>query len=508
MNDVVLKYLKKQGYKTVSTDYYNYVEMWENWWRNEVDFHKYHDQTGKERKLFSLGMAKRVAEDWSSILFTERDEITTEAKTSEQTKANNEYLSKQLKVLKVYKDLPTAIERAMSSGTAGAIIRIKHAKVNNEGKLITDNRTKLDIIYVGAKQIIPLKVEHGQIVDVVIVSEDIVEDKKEYYIEIHKLEYKEKLKQEVYTITNTYIDENGIEIQKKGIAKNYTINSSVPLFSILKPAITNPINENYNIINGLGFSVYGTAIDQLQACDITYNNFVMDFYLGGKKVFYNKKITKTKTRTIKDEKGNTKEEEYEIYPDDIMKQQWRTYGDEQINLKDDPAITEYNPELRVEEDKAGIQFALNMLSFKCGLGTKYYEFNGSSVVTATQYVGDRQDLIVNANKHRKNVDEFVSGICKSILLLGRILFKENVTEDCTITITDKDGFMVDTETAKQEFRQDIAQGIRKTWEYRVKFLGEDEETAKAMIADEEIENIEDEEEKEQDKKDKKKIKEE
>lgn len=133
-----------------------------------------------------------------------------------------------------------------------------------------------------------------------------------------------------------------------------------------------------------------------------------------------------------------------------------------------------------------------MLSFKAGLGTKYYEFNGTSVVTATQYVGDRQDLVVNANKHRKSVDEFVSGICKAILLLGRVLFKESVTEDCIVTITDKDGFMVDTETAKQEFRQDIAQGIRQPWEYRVKFLGEDEEKAKAMVADEEIENIKEE----------------
>ena len=52
--------------------------------------------------------------------------------------------------------------------------------------------------------------------------------------------------------------------------------------------------------------------------------------------------------------------------------------------------------------------------------------------------------------------------------------------------------MVDTETAKQEFRQDIAQGIRQPWEYRVKFLGEDEEKAKAMVADEEIENIKEE----------------
>lgn len=482
MNEVVLKYLKKQGYENVSTSYYKWIDLWESWWRNEVDFHKYRDDSGQERTMYTLGMAKRMSEDWASILFTERDEVTTEASTAKQTELNNKYLNKQLKILKVYKDLPTAIEKAMATGTAGAILRVKHAKIDKQGGLFADERTKTDIIYVSASQIIPLRVEHGEIIDVAIVSENIVNDKKEYYIEIHKLQYKDE--KEIYFISNTYLDEQGNEIQKEDIAKQYTVNSNVPLFSIMKPAIANPINENYNIINGLGFSVYGTALPQLKACDITYHNFVMDFYLGGKKVFYNKKIVQTKT--IKDSEG--REIEVPIYPDDLTRQQWKTYGNEMQNLQQEPAIKEYNPELRVEEDTAGIQFALNVFAFKGGLGTGYYKFDSGrgNVITATQYVGDRQDLITNANKHRKNVDEFVSGIAKAILLLGRILFKEPVTEDCIIKVTDKDGFMVDTETAKQEFRQDIAQGIRKEWEYRVKFFGEDEETAKKMVADEDV----------------------
>lgn len=490
MNDIILKYLSKKGYRTVSTDYYNFIEMWENWWKNNVDFHKYHDSTGKERKMFSLGMAKRVSEDWASILFTERDEIVTQANTSQQTQENNDYLNEQLKKLKVYKDLPATIEKAMAMGTAGATMRVKNAKVDKNGKVSATNRTKLDIIYLDATQIVPLKVEHGKIIDVAFASENIEDGKKIYYVELHQLQYDEELKKDIYVISNNYINEQGEEVAKKDIVKQYTFKSDVPLFSILKPAVANPLDTEYHNVNGLGFSIYGTATDQLMVCDITYNNFAMDFYLGGKKVFYNKKITRTKTRQIKDTDGNIKEEEYEVYPDDVMKQQWTTYGDDEIrNIKDNPVVTEYNPDLRVAEDKEGIQFALNMLSFKAGLGTKYYEFNGTSVVTATQYVGDRQDLVSNANKHRKRVDEFVSGIGKAILLLGRILFKENVTEDCLVTITDKDGFMVDTETAKNEFRRDIAQGIRKPWEYRVKFLGEDEETAKARITDDNIDDI-------------------
>lgn len=362
-------------------------------------------------------------------------------------------------------------------------------KLITSGNLITDERTKLDIIYVGASQIVPLKVEHGQIIDVAIASENInKENKKEYYIEIHKLEYDEKQKVNVRRVINTYLNEKGEEIAKEGIIKTFTINTEIPLFSILKPAIANP---NEDKANGLGCSVFNSAIDQLHVCDITYNNFAMDFYLGGKKVFYNKKIVNTKTITSKKADGSIIEEQKAIYPDDITKQQWMTYGDEMENLKDNPAITEYNPELRVEEDTKGIQFALNALSFKCGLGTDYYRFDSSKgIVTATQYLGDRQDLMDNANKHRKKVNDFVSNICKGVLLLGRILFKENVTEECTVSVVDKDGFLVDTETEKKEFRQDIAQGIRQTWEYRVKFLGEDEKTAKAMVANEEIEKIE------------------
>ena len=494
MNDVVLKYLKNKGYNSISTNYYNWIELWENWWRNEVEFHKYHDQTGMEREMYSLGMAKKITEDWSSILFTERDEIKCVADNKEMTEKNNKYLEDQIKKIKLYDELPSTIERAMATGTAAAVLRIKNVNCDKNYNLIADVRTKLDIIYIGANQIIPLKVEHGKIIDIAIVSENYnSENKKEFYIEIHKLKYDKKLEKDTYEITNTYLNEQGQEIKKTGIAENYTISSDIPLFSILKPAIANPLNNSQNNTNGLGFSIYGTALDQLKVCDITYHNFAMDFYLGGKKVFYNKKIVKTKTIIVKYEKGYIKEENKEIYPDDIMRQQWVTYGDEMGNFKDNPAVTEYNPELRVEDDVKGIQFALNTLSFKCGLGTDYYRFDGSKgIVTATQYLGDRQDLMDNANKHRNNVNAFVENICKGILLLGRILFKEEVTEECEISVTDKDGFLVDTETEKKEFRQDIAQGIRKPWEYRVKFLGEDEATAKARIADEEIDNIDEE----------------
>lgn len=63
-------------------------------------------------------------------------------------------------------------------GTAGATMRVKHAKVDKQGRLYADERTKLDIIYLDANQIIPLKVEHGVIIDVAFVSENTIDGKK------------------------------------------------------------------------------------------------------------------------------------------------------------------------------------------------------------------------------------------------------------------------------------------------------------------------------------------
>ena len=42
-NSIILNYLRNEGYGTVSTEYYNFIQVWENWWKNQVKFHNYHD---------------------------------------------------------------------------------------------------------------------------------------------------------------------------------------------------------------------------------------------------------------------------------------------------------------------------------------------------------------------------------------------------------------------------------------------------------------------------------
>ena len=47
--------------------------------------------------------------------------------------------------------------------------------------------------------------------------------------------------------------------------------------------------------------------------------------------------------------------------------------------------------------------------------------------------------------------------------------------------TFKDSILTDEETDRRLMLNEIASGIRAPWEYRVRFLGEDEETAKVNV---------------------------
>ena len=149
--------------------------------------------------------------------------------------------------------------------------------------------------------------------------------------------------------------------------------SPVPWFALIRPNITCNIREN----NGLGMSIYANAVDSLKAVDIAYNNFVKDFILGGKKVFYNKQMLQTNSE------GKT------ITPDDVVQQLFQQVGDG-MDFDAKQMVQEFNPSLRVQENKDGVQAQLDYLSFKCGMGTKRYQFQASGVKTATEYNGERQ----------------------------------------------------------------------------------------------------------------------
>lgn len=82
MNQFVVDYLNKNfKYQiTKDSDMYNKIDTWNLLYKNDREKGKYVDNYGITRYRYTLGMAKRIAEDWASIGFTEKDEISVNKK--------------------------------------------------------------------------------------------------------------------------------------------------------------------------------------------------------------------------------------------------------------------------------------------------------------------------------------------------------------------------------------------------------------------------------------------
>lgn len=460
-NNVVITYLKNLGYSP-KTDYYSDIDYWLAWFKNYVSsFHKYQDHNGATRELFKLGMAKKACEDWASILYTERDEIIC------NNPKNQEYIDKIFKNKHFEIMLPRNIEKAFSGGTCGTTIRFKNVIVKNNN-IYADDKSDFDIINVTADCIVPLLVENGKIINVAFVDKIVKKNKEVFYVEIHEKE------ENNYKISNVFLDENGEIIKYDNVIDFYYTQSNIPLFNLLTPNLENNIDRN----NGLGLSIYSNAIDQLKMCDYAFNNYVKDTVLGGKKVLYDKSLVKYQTITIQKSDGNEEIKEIPIFPDDTTQQLFQEVGDafENSGNAEQRLIQEYNPDLRTSANEENINYALILFGFKCGMG-KYFRFENGTVVTATQYLGENKDLVNSAKKHRANFNNYLVGVVRSILLVGRLVFGEQVDETDEITLTDKDGFLVSDEELKNQWRQDFNMGLMSKKQYLMKARGLTEQEA-------------------------------
>jgi A118 family predicted phage portal protein len=248
--------------------------------------------------------------------------------------------------------------------------------------------------------------------------------------------------------------------------EEFSTKSDIPLFSIIKPNIVNTIDGS----NGLGMSVFANSIDNLQGVDLCYNNFNRDFKLGGKKVFLNDSLTTTTESGAK------------ITPDDTAQQLFIQFGDDFIDKDgNNNLIQEFNPSLRVQENIDGLQAQLDYLSFKCGFGTKHYQFNAGAIITATQYVGDKQELMQNASKNSIVVERALKALIKAILWAGKNICGIDLDEDPEIKVNFDDSYIVDTESALLSMQQDVASGLIRPEIYLAKKYGVTEKEALKMM---------------------------
>lgn len=468
---LVVDYLNKEYKTELQTEYYSHIRKWRDWWRGYYKpFHSYQelgvDNAPMQRELFRMNMAKRICEDWAAILLNEKTQIDIDDKASSefvQGAEDAQGVGGVLGANNFWAEGNELIEKAFGYGTGAFVLRAENAKVNNRGEIVPDAECRVGIEYIDAMSIIPLSVEKSKVTEAAFVSELTKMGKEYIYLETHTKDDKGN-----YVITNKYFRvDNGCmkpEPLPEGVAESVNTGSNIPWFVLIYPNITNNIESQ----NGLGMSVFANAIDNLKGVDLAFNNFLRDFKLGGKKVFVNKKMThRTAEGAI-------------ITPDDVAQSLFTMIGDD-VDFDAKQMIQEYNPELRVTENKDGVQSQLDYLSFKCGLGAHRYKFEAGGVKTATEYMGERQELVQHASRNMIVIEAALINLCRAILHIGKTFCKASVNPDAVITVQFEDGFVISEEDKAQRDMTLVQNGIMPAWEYRVRHMGETEEEAKAAI---------------------------
>ena len=468
----VIDILNKEFKANISADYYNRIEEWRQWWAGYVkSFHIYRElqENGayKNRELYSLRMAKKVCEDWASILLNEKTEIVIDDKASSEFLQGKSGYGGVFAGISFWGEANALVEKAFYSGTGAFVLKVDGLEVSDDGAVRKGSEAAIRMEYLPAFCIIPLSQHYGRITEAAFVSESTVRGKPYIYLEIHTLE------SGVYVIENRYYEATNNNLVRaelpQGIAPKFITGSPLPFFSIVRPNTVNPYKNNL----GLGCAVFSQAVDNLKGVDLAFNNFCRDFKLGGKKVFYNRELTKT---------VGVSADGAPIYiaPDDMMQQLFVSIGDEFADEK--KLVHEFNPDLRVSDNKDGVQAQLDYLSFKCGFGTRHYQFNSNmraAQVTATQYTGEKQELKQNAAKHGIIVNQALQTITRAILWVGKNILGQPVDPETHIEVVFPDGYIISDDEKKADDRQDILNGVMQRWEYRMKWYGEDEATAKA-----------------------------
>ncbi len=414
MGNRIRQYLIENGYTTVSDETYYHIDEWLDWYQGEVSkFHTYTVYNGvvtTKQKRYSLGMAKKVCEDWANLLLNEKVTINAgnyETRLDAILQANNfKVRGNQL------------VELAFALGT-GAFVEYKA----EDDSIIID--------FVRADMIYPLSWDNGDITECAFGSIRIIDKKEVIYLQIHRkgkaaADAENAEKSEQYYIENKYIDaESGKEVDAPGKAiPIIDTGYDKPLFQIITPNICN----NIDLDSPLGISVYANSIAQLKGCDLVYDSYINEYVLGRKRIMV--PITMAKKMMEKD--GITAPA---FDPNDTV--YYLMPGDN----RDEGRPEQVDMSIRAQEHELGIQRSLDILSLKVGMGTGSYQFSPSGVKTATEVISDKSDLYQNRQKNAIIIEAALIALVQAVAFLDdgaeievTIDFDDSIIEDTNTTI--------------------------------------------------------------------------
>lgn len=476
MSNAVIIKLNELGYTTIPDSFYSKVYEWKSWYQGDVKgFHNYTVQNGERQvkcRRYSLGMGKKLCEDWANLLMNEKVQITLEGQKEQDfidlvlTENNFAVKANEMQEMK------------SALGTVAYVPRVIGQEISESGDIVPGNASGIVLDYVTIENIYPLSWQNGYISECAFSSEVTRGGKDYLYLQIHRREDNGNyvIENRIYRYDNEQLaDEQLVNVKGfENIPPVVHTGSDKRQFVIDRPNIAN----NVNYLLPTGIAVYANAIDVLQGVDIAYDSYVNEFKLGKKRIM------------VKPSAAQYLDGTPAFDPDDVV------FYVMPEDTEDGAVVTPIDMKLRTAEHNTGIQDQLNILSSKCGFGETYYRFDGGSVATATQVISENSTMFRTIKKMEIVLEQALVELCRILLRLGNTAMNAGLNEDVEISIDFDDSIIEDKQTDFSRDMQLLNAGIMNDWEFRMRWMNEDEATAKAALpkmldmADEQEQEIE------------------
>ncbi len=410
----------------------------------------YNEYIGKAPWLIensqSLNLPAVIASEMATL-------VTLEAKISIAGSNRGDWLNEQFKP--VLDNLHTCVEYACAMG--GIVM-----KPYPDGGGIAIDYIHVDDFYPVAFN------GRKEITSAVFVERKHIADKVYSRVEFHKIE------DGAYIITNNCYrgrDDNDLgqkasleEVEEwKDIQPSVRIeNVDFPLFSYFRIPLGNSIDPK----SPLGVSVYAKAEKNIKEADMQYQRILWEYEGGELAIDASEDVFGT------DEHGE------HILP----KGKERLFRLNQLDPKHGDTFQTFSPEFRDGSLINGMNEILAKIEDQTGLARGTISDRVVDARTATEIKFSKQRTYATVTAIQTSLENAINSLIRAMDAVAT-LYNLAESGDYEVSCKWDDSVVTDADTERMRDLQEIRDGIMQKWEYRVKWYGEDEQTAKRMTQD-------------------------
>jgi hypothetical protein len=439
----VRDYLRGLGFALPLEDMEGHIRAWDDLMAARGDFYDYRDTDGAGRAYEvhrrSIRPAMRVCREWGSLLLNEKVQVACDDRGA------SEWLGRFLGRTRFMAQAQDTVVRAFGLGT-GAFALWEDLGAR-----------RLRVRHYDARMVVPLTWDEDGVTECALVTRAFWRGRAVDQLQLHLVG-----PGGTYEIRTACFDERGREVAPEGVEPAVDTGSAWPTFAIVRPAVANTRVD----MSPYGQSVFADAVDAMRAVDLTFDALVNEVDVSKMRVFLSDVMFE------RDESGRGAAIPFGRRDCTVFRKVMST----------EDTIHEFAPALRTSAQAEAFRLALQTVGDLTGFGLTYFDYDGSGYVkTAREVSSDNSALMRNIRRHENLLEGAVAGISRAAMAAARRL-GEDVPDEGEVRVLFDDSIVQDTEAEKDRDMREVGVTMA-AWEYRAKWYGEDEATARARAAE-------------------------